>query len=133
MLDFEALKQLEIEQDSARQLLQRRLETIVPSAQVQLAMTEGRSNSVDLVSGVSSPGNILMPDNNFTVLAAISAGGGVQSGIENPQVKLLRGLQHRCVIPNCGLVRARLRVEVIESEVVGVAHLPAACVVHALL
>ena len=60
-------------------------------AQVQLAMTEGRGNSVDLVGGVNKPGNILMPDNNFTVLAAISAGGGVLSSIENPQVKLLRG------------------------------------------
>lgn len=77
--------------DSARQLLQRQLEGIVPSAQVQLAMTEGRGNSVDLVGGVNKPGNILMPDNNFTVLAAISAGGGVLSSIENPQVKLLRG------------------------------------------
>ena len=76
---------------SARSLLQRRLEAIVPSAQVQLAMTEGRGNSVDLVGGVSRPGNILMPDNNFTVLAAISAGGGVQNNLENPQVKLLRG------------------------------------------
>ncbi|MEP3765144.1 MAG: polysaccharide biosynthesis/export family protein, partial [Marinomonas sp.] len=35
--------------DSARQLLQRKLETIIPSAQVQLAMTEGRGNSIDLV------------------------------------------------------------------------------------
>lgn len=77
--------------DSARQLLQRRLETIVPSAQVQLAMTEGRGNSIDLVGGVNTPGNILMPDNNFSVLSAISAGGGVQSSIENPQVKLVRG------------------------------------------
>jgi len=77
--------------DSARQLLQRKLETIIPSAQVQLAMTEGRGNSIDLVGGVNSPGNVVMPDNNFSVLAAISAGGGVQSSIENPQVKLVRG------------------------------------------
>lgn len=77
--------------DSARQLLQRQLEAIVPSAQVQLAMTEGRGNSIDLVGGVNNPGNILMPDNNFSVLSAISAGGGVRAGIENPQVKLMRG------------------------------------------
>jgi len=77
--------------DSARLLLQRRLEPIVPSAQVQLGMTEGRGNSIDLVGGVNSPGNILMPDNNFSVLAAISAGGGVQNSLENPQVKLVRG------------------------------------------
>ncbi|MGB3245457.1 MAG: polysaccharide biosynthesis/export family protein, partial [Sulfitobacter sp.] len=77
--------------DSARQLIQRQLEAIVPSAQVQLVMAEGRKNSIDLVGGVNQPGNILMPDNDFSVLAAISAGGGVSNALENPQVKLVRG------------------------------------------
>ena len=77
--------------DSARALIQRMLEPIVPSAQVQLAMAEGRGNSIDLVGGVSRPGNVLMPDNNFTVLAAISAGGGVMPSLNNPQIKLVRG------------------------------------------
>lgn len=77
--------------DSARQLVQRRLETIVPSAQVQLSMAEGRQNSIDLVGGVNQPGNVTLPDNNFSVLAAISAGGGVANALENPQVKLVRG------------------------------------------
>ena len=76
--------------DSARALIQRQLEAIVPSAQVQLAMIEGRGNSIDLVGGVNNPGNIMMPDQNFSVLAAISAGGGVNNGLENPQVKLVR-------------------------------------------
>jgi polysaccharide export outer membrane protein len=77
--------------DSARQLVQRMLEPIVPSAQVQLSMAEGRQNSIDLVGGVNKPGNIVMPDNDFSVLAAISAGGGVSTAMENPQVKLVRG------------------------------------------
>ena len=77
--------------DSARASIQRQLEAIVPSAQVQLSMAEGRQNSIDLVGGVNAPGNILMPDNNFSVLAAISAGGGVSAQMENPQVKLVRG------------------------------------------
>ena len=77
--------------DSARQLVQRKLEAIVPSAQVQLQMTEGRTNSVDVVSGVKQPGSIAMPNNDFSVLGAISAAGGVTAGIENPQVKLIRG------------------------------------------
>ncbi len=77
--------------DSARQLIQRQLEPIVPSAQVQLAMAEGRGNSIDLVGGVNSPGTVLMPDQNYSVLAAISAGGGVRDSIANPQIKLVRG------------------------------------------
>jgi len=77
--------------DSARQLVQRKLEAILPSAQVQLSMVEGRQNSVDLVSGVGRPGTVPMPNNNFSVLNAISAGGGVTAGLINPQVKLIRG------------------------------------------
>ncbi len=77
--------------DSARASIQRQLEAIVPSAQVQLSMAEGRQNSIDLVGGVNNPGNIPMPDNDFSVLAAISAGGGVSAEMENPQVKLVRG------------------------------------------
>ncbi|MGJ8596831.1 polysaccharide biosynthesis/export family protein [Sulfitobacter sp.] len=76
--------------DSARQSLQRQLEAIAPGAQVQLTMSEGRTNSVDMVSGVSSPGNIKMPDQDFSVLAAISAAGGVSNSLTNPRVKLVR-------------------------------------------
>ena len=32
-----------------------------------------------------------MPDNDFSVLSAISSGGGVSTSIQNPQVKLVRG------------------------------------------
>lgn len=77
--------------DSARQLLQRQLEPLVPGAQVQLRMAEGRVNSIDLVGGVGAPGTIPLPDQNFSVLGAISAGGGIRDGLENPQVKLVRG------------------------------------------
>lgn len=76
--------------DSARETLQRQLETVAPGAQVQLTMSEGRTNSVDMVSGVSRPGNIKMPDQDFSVLAAISDAGGVASNIINPRVKLVR-------------------------------------------
>lgn len=77
--------------DSARALLQRQLEAVAPGAQVQLSMAEGRTNSVDMISGVRSPGNIKMPDQNFSVLAAISAAGGVSGELTNPQVTLVRG------------------------------------------
>ncbi|MCX7566009.1 polysaccharide export protein [Sulfitobacter sp. F26169L] len=76
--------------DNARLLLQRQLEAVAPGAQVQLSMAEGRINSVDMVGGVRSPGNLKMPDQNFSVLAAISAAGGVNESLTNPQVKLVR-------------------------------------------
>ncbi|MEP3442466.1 MAG: polysaccharide biosynthesis/export family protein [Sulfitobacter sp.] len=77
--------------DNARLTLQRQLEAIAPGAQVQLSMAEGRENSVDIIGGVSSPGNVKLPDQNFSVLAAISASGGVPDSVNNPQVKLVRG------------------------------------------
>ncbi|MEP1767363.1 MAG: polysaccharide biosynthesis/export family protein [Sulfitobacter sp.] len=77
--------------DSARSLLQRQLENIAPGAQVQLTMAEGRTNSIDMIGGVRSPGNVKLPDQDFSVLAAISAAGGVSDALTNPQVKLVRG------------------------------------------
>lgn len=77
--------------DLARERLQDKLEIIVPSAQLQLSMKEGRNNSVDLVSGVNQPGGYPMPDRNFTVMGLISAGGGISSNLNNPQIRLVRG------------------------------------------
>ncbi|MFY0312410.1 polysaccharide biosynthesis/export family protein [Leisingera sp. D0M16] len=77
--------------DLARARLQEALEPVVPSAQVQLAMAEGRGNSVDLVSGVAQPGTYPMPDRNYTVMGLISAGGGISSALNNPQIRLVRG------------------------------------------
>jgi len=76
--------------DLAREEVQTAFEAIVPSAQVQLAMTEGRNNSVDLVSGVLQPGSYPMPDRNFTVLGLIATGGGISSNLNNPQIRLMR-------------------------------------------
>ncbi len=77
--------------DLARAELQSALEAIVPSAQVQLNMAEGRANSVDLVGGVDTPGSYPMPDRNYTVLSLLAAGGGVQGNLANPQIRLMRG------------------------------------------
>ncbi|MFW8595949.1 polysaccharide biosynthesis/export family protein [Cribrihabitans neustonicus] len=77
--------------DLARARLQAALEPVVPSAQVQLAMAEGRNNSVDLVSGVAQPGTYPMPDRNYTVMGLISAGGGISPNLNNPQIRLVRG------------------------------------------
>lgn len=77
--------------DLARREIQAGLEAIVPSAQVQLAMTEGRGNSVELIGGVAQPGAYPMPDRNFSVLSLIAAGGGVNASLNNPQIRLVRG------------------------------------------
>lgn len=75
----------------AREHLQDEIDMVVPSAQVQLALVEGRTNSVDLVGGVSAPGSYGLPDRNYTVLNLIAEGGGVQPSLVNPQVRLIRG------------------------------------------
>ncbi|MQQ09550.1 polysaccharide export protein [Epibacterium sp. SM1979] len=79
--------------DLAREKLQEALEEIVPNAQLQLSLQEGRNNSVDLVSGVARPGTYPMPDRNYTVLGLISAGGGIGLNLNNPQIRLVRGSQ----------------------------------------
>ncbi len=77
--------------DQARRRIQTRLEPVVPSAQVQLSTQAGFGNSVDLVSGVSKPGSFPMPNQNFTVLGLIAQGGGINSNLRNPLVRLIRG------------------------------------------
>ncbi len=79
--------------DAARQKVQRQMEQIVPSAQVQLSMVPGTRQAVDIVGGVATPGNYPLtdPDGQTTVLGLISRAGGVKSDLDNPQVTLTRG------------------------------------------
>lgn len=77
--------------DRARATVQEKFAGIIPSAQVQIRHEPGRQSSVDLVSGVASPGNIVMPDRDFTVLSLIAHGGGISKDLKNPQVRLMRG------------------------------------------
>ncbi len=77
--------------DRARELVQDRLEAIVPSAQVQLSFEQGRENAVEAVSGFSAPGTYPLPSRNYRILGLISDAGGIPNGLRNPQVRLLRG------------------------------------------
>jgi len=74
-----------------RRALQERLGRIAPSAQVQLERLTGVQNSVDLVSGVASPGSYPMPDGPLRILSAIARGGGIAPDLRHPLVRLQRG------------------------------------------
>jgi polysaccharide export outer membrane protein len=77
--------------DQARQTIQDKLLTIIPTAQVQLAFASGRQNSVELVSGVSNPGVYPLENRATTITTLLAQGGGIPSGTNNPQIMLSRG------------------------------------------
>ena len=77
--------------DAARKRIQNSFKEIAPSAQVQVSVVEGRNNSVDLVSGVASPGRYPLESRNTKILSAIATGGGVKTGLRNPILRLQRG------------------------------------------
>jgi len=74
----------------ARAKLQKGLEQIVPSAQVQISVVPGHRSSVDLVGGVANPGVYPLTDDNLSILNLVSLGGGVSSTLRNPQIRLTR-------------------------------------------
>ena len=76
--------------DQARQAIQDKLLSIIPSAQVQLAFTSGRNNSVELVSGVPNPGRYPLIDRDTTLTSLLALGGGIPAGVPNPQINLSR-------------------------------------------
>ncbi|WP_246032394.1 polysaccharide biosynthesis/export family protein [Thalassobius vesicularis] len=76
--------------DQARRHIQESLAPIVPQAQVQLALSAGKQNSVDLVSGVETPGTYPLPDRNYSILSLIAQGGGINKSMRNPLVRLQR-------------------------------------------
>lgn len=76
--------------EQARANIQARLEPIVPSAQVQLSVLPGNSNTIDLVSGVAKPGRYPLPDRSFTILSLLAEGGGIAPALRNPIVRLQR-------------------------------------------
>jgi polysaccharide export outer membrane protein len=76
---------------AARSRIETKLLTTSPSAQVQLSTAPGQGKTVNLVSGVQSPGRYPLPDRSYGVLALLSEGGGVDPDLVNPQVTLFRG------------------------------------------
>ena len=76
--------------DAARAEIQKALEPIAASAQVQLSVEQGMRNAVDLVSGVGSPGTYPLPNRNYSILSLLAQGGGIAPGLKNPLVRLIR-------------------------------------------
>jgi polysaccharide export outer membrane protein len=76
--------------EAARMKIQTKLESISPSAQLQLTGTPGSKRSVSLISGAASPGAYPVSDPHFSILNLISVAGGAKPGLRNPQVKLIR-------------------------------------------
>ncbi len=76
---------------TAREEIQNALLEVSTSAQVQLSSQPGQRHSINVVSGVNSPGAFPLAERDMTVLAALSLAGGAQSGFQNPQIRLLRG------------------------------------------
>ncbi|WP_298679950.1 polysaccharide biosynthesis/export family protein [uncultured Lentibacter sp.] len=74
----------------ARRHIQQRLTEISPSAQVQLMLSAGQQNSVDLVAGVGKPGSYPLPSKNTSILSVLSLAGGIDQGLRNPLVRLNR-------------------------------------------
>ncbi|MBT2131499.1 polysaccharide biosynthesis/export family protein [Aliiroseovarius lamellibrachiae] len=79
-----------LSETSARNRIQRKMSEVVPSAQVQLAVTKGAKGSVSVVSGVLRPGSYPVDSSHFTVLNAVATAGGANARIENPQLRLIR-------------------------------------------
>ncbi len=76
---------------TARQRIEEELIRTVPSAQVQLSVEPGRSNTANLASGFSAPGLFPLLDRNVKVLDLFSQAGGPNPELNSPQVRLVRG------------------------------------------
>lgn len=77
--------------DHAREAAETAYRAVMPSAQVQLSLTEGRQNTVSLVGGVGKPGAYPLADQDVTLLDMLAQSGGVDPDLSNPQIRLQRG------------------------------------------
>ena len=76
---------------TARRQIEEQLTQTIPSAQVQLIVTPGRTNTANLVSGVGAPGIYPLEYRNTRLLDLLSQAGGVPPATINPQIRLARG------------------------------------------
>ena len=84
--------------DRARRVIQERLTPIVRDGQVQLSVEAGSRNTIDVVSGVGSPGRVQLPEISPTILSVLAETGGISNTLRNPLVRLTRA-GHGYAIP----------------------------------
>lgn len=76
--------------DAARRDIEQQMRAIVPDGQVQLSVTPGAGNSIDVVSGVARPGRVAVPELSSTILSVLAEAGGINPTLRNPLVRLNR-------------------------------------------
>lgn len=76
--------------DEARREIQSQLQSVVPDGQVQLAVTPGGANTIDVVTGVAAPGRIPLPETSPSILSVLAQAGGISPSLRNPLVRLNR-------------------------------------------
>ena len=84
--------------DAARRDIESQMRVIVPDGQIQLSHSPGSANSIDVVTGVASPGRIPMPESSPSILSVLAQAGGIAPSLRNPLVRLNRG-GHGYAIP----------------------------------
>ncbi len=80
-------------ESQARLEVQDAISAISQSAQVQMTVSAGQGNTVDMVSGVQKPGRIALDNRSVSLLSAIAQSGGIDTSLNNPLVRLLRNGQ----------------------------------------
>jgi polysaccharide export outer membrane protein len=76
--------------DQARREIEAQLRTAVPDGQVQLAVTPGAGNTIDVVTGVVRPGRVALGETSPTILSVLAEAGGISPSLRNPLVRLNR-------------------------------------------
>ena len=77
--------------EAARRDIESQMRVIVPDGQIQLSHSPGAANTIDVVTGVASPGRIPMPETSPTILSVLAQAGGISPSLRNPLVRLNRG------------------------------------------
>ena len=76
--------------EMARRTIQQEMLSIVPDGQIQLSVTPGAGNTIDVVTGVARPGRLQLPEISPTILSVIAEAGGISASLRNPLVRLNR-------------------------------------------